>query len=216
MADNERQLRFEAQTREQFEALGRFVQGFEHVVYAIRTGLENRLQQEGANMVYFTRMLFHHRALTAWPLWEMLRSVIYTDASELRAVVPSDADEFHRALTKIGKEVEALIDARNNILHGTPFIGWASAEQEDFTEMEIMKWGVSAKGWKQTATPKSAADLMALVARCERAANAIRRITVASAMRDDRSKWVAMAVEELANVNGGRIPGQWGGVKAGH
>ena len=182
MSDSSRQEKYETQTREQFEALGRFVQAFELMIFAIRSGIEGRLQQESQNMVYFTRMIFHHRVLTAGPLWELFRGIIFTDVNELRPVSPSDSDAFHDALSKIGKQIEALISSRNSIFHGTPFIGWASAEQEDFSELTIVKWGVSSKGWKQTATPKSVHDLGVLVDRCKRVEEAVRLIGVATSM----------------------------------
>jgi hypothetical protein len=185
MGDEERQERYEAQTRAQFEALGRFVQAFEHMVFALRNGLEARLQQESRNMVYFTRMLLHHSSLTAGPLWEMFRAVVYTDVSELRPTTPPDAELFHRALTRIGDEVGQLVKARNNILHGTPFIGWANPEQDDFSSIDILKWGVSAKGWKVANTPKSAEDILRLVERCQAAETAIRDIRLASGMAGD-------------------------------
>ena len=203
MSDPSRQEKYEAQTREQFEALGRFVQAFELMVFAIRSGIEGRLQQESQNMVYFTRMIFHHRALTAGPLWELFRGIVFTDVSELRPVSPSDSGAFHDALSKIGKQIEALIKSRNSILHGTPFIGWASAEQEDFSELTIVKWGVSSKGWKETVTPKSVNDLGILVDRCKRVEEAVRLIGVAASMlleqgRGDFLKRSLMALDPKA------------------
>ena len=199
MSDSTRKEKYEAQTREQFESLGRFVQAFEQMVSAIRTGIEARLQQESQNMVYFTRMIFHHRALTAWPLWELFRGVVFTDANELRPVTPSDADEFHNVLSKIAKEIEALISARNDILHGTPFIGWTSADQEDFSEMMIVKWGVSAKGWKEGKTPTSALDLIELGGRCKRVEEAVRQTgwVTSRSSATDRRTFLASALKAL-------------------
>lgn len=201
MPDDERQQLFEAQTRKQFEALGRFVQAFEHMVFAVRSSIESRLQQESPDMVYFTRMIFHHRALTAWPLWEIFRGMVYTDVSELRLISPPDIDIFHSALTKIGHEVEALVSARNNVLHGTPFIGWTSSQQTDFEQMDIFKWGVSAKGWSELKTPKSAADLTKLVARCQGAGSAVRLIAAAAAKQSDasRSHLISQSLEAVTS-----------------
>ena len=197
MSGDERQARYEAQTREQFEALGRFVQAFEQMVHALRMGIESRLQSESPNMVHFTRMLFHHQVLTAWPLWEMFRGVIYTDISEIRPLEAPEIRAFHDVLTKLGREVQALLSARNNILHGTPFIGWASAEQEDFSELTIMKWGVSAKGWKVTETPKSVSAVMELVNRCSRAETAANCIRAANVFRDNRNELLRRASDAL-------------------
>jgi hypothetical protein len=198
----EHQEQFEAHTREQFEALGRFVQAFEHVVFAIRSVLSSRLQQESPNMVFFTRMFLNHKSLTAGPLWEMFRAMVYTDVSELRPVDPSDANKFHDALSKIGKELEAIISARNNIIHGTPFIGWVSSEQDDFSKMDILKSTVSAKGYKVSDTPKSAADLNALAERCKGAENAVRVIGFAAALPEpiNRARMLDRVLREIQGI----------------
>ena len=184
MPIDERQLRYESQTKEQFEALGRFVQSFEQMVSAIRHGLEMRLQCESSNMYYFTRMIFHHRALTAQPLWELYRGVVYIDVSEIRPTDQSDVTKFHSTLQVIGKEVISLIEQRNNIIHGTPYIGWASESQDEFSDLSIHKIGVSTKGHKMYVTPKSAQDIFQLVARCERAISAINVTSLAMMTRN--------------------------------
>jgi hypothetical protein len=184
LMEGERKDRYEAATKAQYEALGRFVQAFELMVFAIRSSIEHRLGLESKNMVFFTRMLFHHSALTAQPLWEMFRAVVYTDVSELRPINPPDHDEFHKILGVIAKEVVDLIKVRNIIIHGTPLIGFISSAQEDFTPMTIHKSGVSATGVKYADAPKSAAEVMALVDRCQRVEKAIRWISGAATAGD--------------------------------
>ena len=178
MPIDRRQERYESQTKEQFEALGRFVQAFEQMVNALRQGLSMRLQHESSNMTYFTNMIFHHRALTAQPLWEIYRGVIYTDIKEIRPTDDHIVKKFDSTLATIGKEVGSLVEKRNNIIHGTPYIGWASERQVDFSELTIHKMGVSAKGQKILETPKSAEDIFQLIARCESVTTSINLIPV--------------------------------------
>lgn len=191
--------RYEASTKAQFEALGRFIQAFEHMVSAMRSSIEGRLQQESRQMVFFTRMLLHHSALTAYPLRELFRAVIYTDVNELRKTNPSDSDDFNRILSAIATEVSDLIRIRNVIIHGTQLIGWVSSGQEDFTELAIHKFGVSATGFKQIKGPNTAAEVLSLVDRCQRTERAIRVIYYASETYDqNRQNMKRRALDELA------------------
>lgn len=197
--EEEIKARYEASTKAQFEALGRFVQAFEHMVSAMRSSMEGRLQQESRSMVFFTRLIFHHNALTAQPLWDLYRAVVYTDVSELRPNIPPDQEEFHRILATMAKEVGELIKARNIIIHGTPMIGWISSEQEDFTELAINKFRVSATGFGHFDAPKSEADVLSLVDRCQRAERAIRDIHLATMHTDPlRQNMKQRALDELA------------------
>ena len=198
VSDDERSKLYEEQTGKQFEALGRFVQAFELMVHSIRLSLQMRLQQESNSMFHFTQLIFHHRALTALPLWDLFRSVIYVDVSEVRPNDPSDVQKFEDVLTKLNTQVVKLIETRNNILHGTSLIGAASEGQQDFSQLVILKGGVSAKGYKQAKTPESEVELLALVEQCESLTRTVNAIALAARLQGHhRSQWLARAAQEL-------------------
>ena len=195
--DEEREARFKAQTCEQYEALGRFVQAFELMVDASRQALSMHLQSQNASLVYLTRMIFHHPALTAMPLFELYRAIVYTVVNELLPQCDESAALCKKLLSQVAKEYRELVETRNMILHGTPLVGFAGADQDDFSEMMIIKWGVGAQGWKVYDTPKSAAELLEICSRCAKVENAIRLIGTASMMQDKRLKFLHRAQEEL-------------------
>lgn len=188
MNEDERAARYEAQTKEQFEALGRFVQAFEQMVEAARFGLSHRLQCESQNLFYFTRMLFHHKALTAGPMFELFRGFIMVDVLEIKKLPEVQAGAYREAIRDIGREYMALVEIRNLILHGTPYIGWAGAEQEDFSELAIHKGGVDKNGLKEHETPKSAAEILTLCGRCDKVTEAIRWVTISMGFAPDRER----------------------------
>lgn len=188
MNEDERAARYEAQTKEQFEALGRFVQAFEQMVEAARFGLSHRLQCESQNLFYFTSMLFHHKALTAGPLFELFRGFIMVDVLEIKKLPEVQAGAYREAMRDIGREYMALVEFRNLILHGTPYIGWAGAEQEDFSELAIHKGGVDKNGFKEHETPKSAAAILTLCGQCDKVTEAIRWVTISMGFAPDRER----------------------------
>jgi hypothetical protein len=193
----ERDARYKAQTAEQFEALGRFVQAFELMVDAARQALSMHLQSQNPSLVYLTRMIFHHPALTAKPLFELFRAVVYTLVNELLPGCDESTALNNKLLGQVAKEYTALFETRNMILHGTPLVGFAGAEQDDFSEMMIVKWGVGAQGWKVYDTPKSAAELLDICARCAKVENAIRLVGTASMMPDSRLMFLKRAQQDF-------------------
>jgi hypothetical protein len=56
----------------------------------------------------------------------------------------SHDDDLVEVTTDLRKRFKKEIEIRNNCLHGTWFIGWASVDQQDFSEIT---------GFKGTASP---------------------------------------------------------------
>lgn len=161
-----RDEKYQRQTKESFEHLGRFVQEFEQMVFTIRVGIRDVLAGNSRDREGLLDVVLNHEALSAKPLSDMFRGIIatamqhptYTD--EQRAMV-------RQILKQIAREFQDLTEQRNKILHGTWFIGWASAADEDFSQMSSMKWKVTAEGAKPVDdVPKSVEDLKALISRC--------------------------------------------------
>lgn len=116
---------------------------------------------------------------------EQLISIILADQtsypikSMLQAMVGEvcNLDESDRQIaSKIFKRVGELIEKRNDVIHSTWFVGWASTEATDFGEIDGHKLskgkdGASIKGFKYT---KSNFELLAN--ECELVAKLVHRL----------------------------------------
>jgi hypothetical protein len=66
---------YEKNTKEQYEMLGRFVEAFELMIYEIREIILTISARDSGNIVLFQTALYHS-ALTAKPLFDILRAII--------------------------------------------------------------------------------------------------------------------------------------------
>lgn len=159
-----RDEKFKRQTQEQFEALGRFVQDFELMVEAVRFG--------GAGLLSAGRLaniVFHHSALTAAPLFEIFRAMVIEALAESDRDVPArEQDVANAVLTSIADQYNHLVARRNELLHGTWHIGWASPDQEDFSKIPAMKLKVTKAGLRSVDMPRDIDELRALSSQCKR------------------------------------------------
>jgi hypothetical protein len=156
---------YEKNIKEQFETLGRFVEAFENMVDEVRSSC---MLLMGPNPFddRLPLIAFHHGAMTAKPLFDIMRAMI----AQLAKGDDIDDDErpvFKSVLNQIAREYNDLVNMRNNLLHGTWFIGYSSTEDPDAAEFYVRKQTSTKDGLGLLDLPKTAEELRALKVRCE-------------------------------------------------
>ena len=139
--DEDTNKKYEEQTEDLYAALGRFAVEFEHVCNYLRAIIMAILAKEGLSNDKVMQILLADQ--TAEPLRALVMSLI-AETHDL-----SDTDK--KIVSKITSRVQKLTKKRNDVLHGTWFIGWASVGQEQFTDAA----GVKVKKDKQGAATKN-------------------------------------------------------------
>src|ERR1700730_4099177 len=74
MPDTEKPKTYEKNTKEQYEALGRFVEAFEAMVNEVRESTIALIERDGKHR-RLIEIVLHHQVLTAKPLYEIFRAV---------------------------------------------------------------------------------------------------------------------------------------------
>ena len=142
-----REQRYERQTKEQYAAIGKFVVKFELVCFYLRLTMLNFLQSSGLKKQELARIVFGHQAMTANALREVYMAmtvVLYGDNMVLK--------DFLSRFQRLTKE-------RNDIVHGTWFVGWASEDQEDFSAIRGFKDSIAKSGAGFKTLPESVEKL---------------------------------------------------------
>ena len=127
-------------TKAQYEALGRFVEAFESMVEETRaSSIDILAQDEGHRKL--VNVSLHHSALSAKPLFEIMRALF---AELLKRpdlnLETKDRETFSGVLSDIAGEYSVLTNVRNNLLHGTWYIGYSSSDDRklwDFHRQQI-------------------------------------------------------------------------------
>jgi hypothetical protein len=154
-------------TKEQYEALGRFVAAFEAMVNETRNCSINLLQTDDAISV-LADVTFHHPALTAKPLFEIFRALIieFLNLPDI-AVTPEEQKIFRAVLRTIATEYFELTNIRNTLLHGTWHIGYRTHEDPNSETFFLHKFKPTSGGLEREDVPTRAFQLLTLKDRCE-------------------------------------------------
>jgi hypothetical protein len=167
MAEEARKEKYDRQTKEQFEELGRFVQQFEAMVDAVR---RTCLQLTTTSVKHHRLMniILHHSSMTAWPLFEIARALYGEMINDAEYKITTEQGIVIKGVLKqISAEYSDLLAHRNNMVHGTWYIGWASPADEEFSDLKIAKYKATSSGFAAAETPKNTAELQALTERCK-------------------------------------------------
>lgn len=138
MDKQERERKFKEQKTALYSAFGRFAVNFELVCFALRQGIFWMLNSGGLRKERLADILLTD--LTAKPLQNIYRSM----ASEIQELSNND----RRVIKNIFKRIDDLIEKRNDIIHATWFIEWASPKDTDFSEARGIKPDRDKKGGK--------------------------------------------------------------------
>ena len=170
MDEKSRQELFESQTAEQFEQIGRFVVEFEQACSWLLTGIVSALQRDGLKTHSLAQILTDNRFMTANPLIEA-HEAIMTQTGVREDPIQKEV------LDQASKEFRALISERNKIVHGLWFIGYASADDQDFSKIAGFKGNPSKQlGMSFQDLPANVDDIKCLVERTKKLGNLLMAI----------------------------------------
>jgi hypothetical protein len=170
----------ERESQEQLAALGTFVRDFEYLVDRVRTEIlmivTARLSTPQIKHQPYVGMILHSRALTAAPLWEILRGMVGQMLGDgLRPDL--SRDDILKLVSAINREIEELFSLRNTIVHATWEMGARPRDGESDTWMLMMKNKATIKsGYTSVEGPRSADELIAIGARCRVQAKNITKL----------------------------------------
>jgi hypothetical protein len=167
-----RREKYEMQTSELYAGLGAFVAEFEQVVHSLREALVITLSRYGTPQALLQPAFAE---LTAAPL------AMTFQATMARAIQLSSLDDSEKKLgcdilTSVGRQLKTLTEIRNEIVHGTWFIGWASEEQEDFSIAEGYKLKNTKTGMVHNDICRTKEEFDSLVDRCKEIRDLVNRI----------------------------------------
>lgn len=163
---------YEKNTKEQYEALGRFVEAFEAMVDEARSSCIQLLASDTQHAKWVAVPLYH-QSMTAKPLFEIFRCIIMqmmndVDFRKIHNVSDALRDSFYGTLAPLAGEFNRLSEIRNDLLHGTWFIGDRYGSNEDATEFEVKRHKINKHGISASKPlPKTATELNDLTNRCK-------------------------------------------------
>ncbi len=137
MEPQERELKYQKQTQELYAAVGKFAVKFEHVRHAMDEAIILALYKNGVSNQNIALSLI--APMSAEQLRQAWESVIYEATESL-------TDDERKLVHSVSIRIQQLITDRNNILHRTWFVGWASSADEDFSSTSGYKVKNTGKG----------------------------------------------------------------------
>jgi hypothetical protein len=164
---------YEKNVTKQYEALGRFVEAFEMMVNEAR-GCCIKLLGRGltSRQVDLVAIPLHHQSFSAKAIFETFRTVLvetikHKKFAETHGLSEEGIDDFSSVLAATNSEYESLANKRNNLLHGTWFVGYRGSHDPDAETFYVSKFTTSGEGLKAVKLPKTTAELDTLRERCE-------------------------------------------------
>jgi hypothetical protein len=160
-------------TKAQYEALGRFVEAFELMVHEARVDCINMLSYDlPAGKPKLIAIPFYHQVFSAGPLFDVFRAVLreIIDDPQYQTkhdLTKSHVEQFSGVLKAIATEYETLSNKRNNLLHGTWFVGYRGHDNPNAESFQVRKYATSADGLVAKDLPTTAPELDVLRIRCE-------------------------------------------------
>jgi hypothetical protein len=154
----------------QYEALGTFVECFELMVNEAReVCIESICNSIGSGeRLGLIEISFHHQVMTAKPLFDIMRAIIAEIVNEEGSRHYADRAVFKDVLTHIANEYNFLYWKRNDLLHGTWFIGYTGENDPTASQFEVRKYKTTKNGLERaTKLPKNATELLTLASRCD-------------------------------------------------
>lgn len=156
----------ERQRKENFEALGRYIQSFEYMVTEARLGIM-QTTTDRLDTIEFLDVILSHHVFSAQPLFEVFRATADMYVARWKAVNTQDRDFVRVILKDIHKRATAAIAMRNNIVHGMHIDSTATPETEaDFSRLIISKRKVGQSGLTPADVPRDRQELQRLASDC--------------------------------------------------
>lgn len=171
----ERTRLYETQTTALYAGLGEFVARFEMLVHNMRTQLLFLMTSTGLAQTLVTPA---YAELTAAPLQSVFLATFSTAIRQSTAHDDAEKKVGQAILEAVCKRVKSMIELRNEIVHGTWFIGWASVDQTDFNEAYGFKPKNTKVGVKHNEISRSREDFDQLIDQCNELYELINRFAV--------------------------------------
>lgn len=145
MENEERNKLYNEQTDDIYRAIGKFNVRFEQLVFYMGEGISSFLSKNGLNNQQLSNIILADQ--TAYPIKTMFGAMIF-EIVDLN-------DNERRIVKNILKQVQDLIDRRNDIVHCTWFVGWTSPSDNNFSDVTGRKLkrgnsGAEVKGFDLT------------------------------------------------------------------
>lgn len=154
------------QTNEIYQEYGRFLVEFEHVVLAMRSAITLLFSYAGLRDQQLSNIVLADQ--TAYPL----KSILQAFVGEIAKPIDNDAKVVGEVFKYIGK----LIEKRNDAVHATAFIGWASEEDTDFSKGSGFKLSRGKDGAGVKNFVIEAQEYRKLYEECKKAKNMVDTI----------------------------------------
>ncbi len=156
MDEQERQACYKSETDDLYRAVGRFVVHFEHLCHAMSFAVLFAFDTNGLRTQKLGQAVLAD--LTADPLRKIFLAV-YAELTKDK--------EDHRILTALNARIQKLIEHRNNVVHRTWMIGWASSTDTDFSKAGSHKTINTMNGPQERPLDYEVADFEKLTAESE-------------------------------------------------
>jgi len=175
MTDPTKSAEYERNTKEQYEALGRFIEAFEAMVNEVRLVCIKLIPHSHENE-HLLRIPFYNQSMTARPLFQVMRAIIAEIIVALEnggKITQAKRNTFLGVLTALDSEYVDLAETRNGLLHGTWFIGYSGGDDPYCKEFIVHTFKTGKTGLALVELLRTAKELSDLTKRCENARNAI-------------------------------------------
>jgi len=171
---------FQENTKEQYEALGRFVEAFEMMVSEVRETCLEILKRDNKHYELL-EIAFHHGALTARPLFDVMQALVAEIVGDTirnppfdvggKGPVPDftapDRNTFWGVMKFVAEEYGELTTTRNNLLHATWFTGYSDVDDPFGSEFYARKYSAGKDRLSSLDLPKDAITFVRLSNRCD-------------------------------------------------
>lgn len=178
-------------TKEQYEALGRFVEAFEEMIEEIRgisVGCIRRFvakvetikpdnlsweewQDDLIRKMLLVEIPFHHTGASAKPLFDTMKALIAEVVNAPRSPYYAERETYKSLVAHIEKEFGSLSWKRNDLLHGTWRVGYVGDDDPHASTFDVRRYKLTGDGVKRAPMPKNASELLKLRDRCEATRN---------------------------------------------
>jgi hypothetical protein len=163
---------YQKNTKEQYEAIGRFVEAFEGMVHEARTCcinlLTRGLSDKQSDLISIP---FYHYSFSAKGIFETFRAVLVEILSDKeyadQHLGEGDINCFRGVLAAISGEYDKLQSKRNNLLHATLFVGYMGSGDLDASTFYARKFAATGDGLSLIELPNTAQALDELRIRCD-------------------------------------------------
>ena len=132
------------------------------------------LVSENSKQAEYVEIAFYHEAMSAKPLFEIFRAItlqMFGDEHfrKRHHIDQADHDGLRGVLGRLNGEYDKLSRTRNDLLHGTWFMGRTSGD-DPHKEFHLHRRRVKKEGLAEPADlPKNVDDLTKLAQRCHEA-----------------------------------------------